>query len=486
VDRALTDGRLDRTTCASVTESRTHDGRVTTGGSKSDVRLTLGDPSLPTMDLSLGSHPAPGARISASVRIGDTIDGQYRVAGVLGSGGMGTVYLAEDPRLGRDVAIKLIHEDLLAHDHVRADFLREARAMARVNHPNVVTIHAFGEHEGQPYLVMERVEGESLATVLRTRGRLGWREAMAVVDPLCRGVQAIHDAGAVHRDLKPGNVLFDEGGRLAITDFGLSRPRDVVVPEERVGFLCGTPGYIAPEVARESAIDPTFAHGIDVYALGVIAFELLTGMHPFDAPGVPQMLFAHAHQEPPTPSAVAEDLPTAFDAPLLAALRKSPGARTRSADDLREALATAAQQAEQFPRGLKILLVDDDAETLQILGELIELTFPIAQVHRCTDITSAAAVAARERPNLVVTDLQMPNGGGAQLTAALRDDPRTASIPIVVVTGQGGAADWERLRALGADRFLVKPLAFDALAATIRSLAGPPPRVHARDPAPSG
>lgn len=426
---------------------------------------TLDDPASPTRPLDERELPGP----SGIPRVGDTLDGIYEIRGVLGAGGMGTVYLAHDAQLQRDVAVKLIHEDKLADDDMIPRFLAEGRAMARVQHPNVVTIHAFGSRRGQPYLVMEYVPGPSLAAWRLQRGALGVAEAVAVLEALCRGAQAIHDAGAVHRDLKPGNVLVGPAERVAVADFGLARPLADSASGGQVA-ISGTPAYLPPEVARGEPLATHLVTRLDVYALGVMAFELLTGQLPFAGPGLVALLNQHAFEPPPQPSAARPGLPPAFDAPILQALAKSPGERLPTADALRRGLLEALQISGHGPRGLRILLVDDDTNALAAVREILELSLPEVEVTAASNPAAALAHALRSRPDLVITDLHMPHGGGLALTSALKRDPVTRDVPIVVITAYGGGSDWRELRALGAERFLVKPVDADVLVSTVRSL----------------
>lgn len=398
------------------------------------------------------------------------IDGYYTIERVLGSGGMGTVYLTHDERLHRHVAVKIVHEDLLEGPKFREAFTAEARAMAMVRHPNVVTIHTLGSHGGLPYIVMEHVPGSDLAKWLNEQGPLPWSEAIAILDPLCLGVQAIHDAGTLHRDIKAANVLVETGGRIALSDFGLSlRMADIAARDD--GFAVGTPSNVAPEIARHEDIDPSLATRIDTYALGILAYQLFAGEMPFPTKSVAGLLQAHAYQEAAPPSTIREDLPSAFDAAVLGALAKSPAERTASPAAFRRELLDAAKTAAHFPHGLKILTVDDDATALLTVRDLLLMAFPGTDVVSVTDPVTAVRVAVRDRPDLVITDLHMPHGGGSKLCAALRSDKRTADTPIIVLTGHGGASDWQHLRKLGVDRFLVKPIDFDTLEATIWSLS---------------
>ncbi len=432
---------------------------------------TLDDVSLHTRDLAESGSSTEGSGFH-SPQIGDTIDGSYQVCGVLGSGGMGTVYLARDEQLQRDVAIKVIHSEKVSDPVVLERFLAEARTMARVKHPNVVTIYAFGSRDGHPYLVMEYVPGMNLAVWRQKRGTVSCAEAVTVLEALCRGVQAIHEAGAIHRDLKPGNVLIGPAQRVAVTDFGLARSVTEGEPRARV-VVSGTPAYLAPEIARSEWLAADMATRIDIYALGVMAFELLTGQPPFPGPGVPALLSQHAFEPPPRPSKRCPSLPEAFDAPLLAALAKDPNDRPPTAEAFRRGLLDAMETTGTVPDGLRVLVVDDDANTLLAVRDLLNMSFPGIDVITVADPTSALAIALRHRPDLVITDLRMPNGGGHAFTSALRRNASTRNVPIVVVTGYGGASDWRELKALGADRFLVKPVDIDTLVSVVRSLIGP-------------
>lgn len=434
-----------------------------------DPAETLEDVSLPTHDADERALLDLLVTVEPPQR-GDTLDGIYEIDRVLGSGGMGTVYLARDTQLERDVAIKVIHADRIADPGVVARFLAEARTMARVHHPNVVTIHTYGSRRGQPYLVMEHVPGTNLSQWRRERGTATPAEAVVVLEALCRGVQAIHDAGAIHRDLKPGNVLIGPAQRVAVTDFGLARSVVTDEPLTRT-TITGTPAYLAPEIARHDPLVPELATRIDIYALGVMAFELLTGQLPFTVPGLPALLHHHAFEPPPRPSEVAPALSPAFDAPLLQALAKAPAERTPGAEALRRGLLDALEAATAVPaRPLRVLVVDDDRGALMAVHELLRMSFPGADVVAVADPSSALALAEREPPDLVITDLHMPHGGGVALTAALRRAPATRSVPIVVVTAYGGGSDWRELKALGADRFLVKPVDIDTLVSVVRSL----------------
>lgn len=401
--------------------------------------------------------PAPGA----------LLDGTYRVIGVLGEGAMGMVVLAHDERLQRDVAIKLIRPELMEPVHL-ARFLQEARAMARVRHSNVVEIHAFGELAGAPYFVMEYVAGSDLESFLRQRrGLLSHGEAHSVLLQICRGVEAIHASGAVHRDLKASNVLIGDGFRVAIADLGLARTLEGGCFSDG-SLVSGTPAYMAPEIILGQAVSAEQLPLADVYSVGVIAYEVLTGRLPFSG-DIPQVLRQQITDPPPPLD--RSDLPPGYERAVLDALAKDPAIRTPSAHALRRALETAwAQTHSAAEARLRFLVADDDPGFRGLISATLAKAFPAAMVEGVCDGEAGLEAALTRLPHLVVSDLDMPRLNGVELTAALRSEPRTSRVPIVVATGVGGATDWRVLSALGADGFLVKPFDPAALIALVENL----------------
>jgi serine/threonine-protein kinase len=398
---------------------------------------------------------------------GELIGNAYRVVGPLGQGGMGVVVLALDERLQRDVAIKLIRPAYTRSPTARERFLIEARAMARVRHENVVEIYSFGEIGDAPYFVMEYVPGTNVANWLDD-GILEDRlpsvdEALGYLDQICRGVTAIHASGTVHGDLKPSNLLIGPASRIAIADMGLSRLFD---PSGTPGDhpMAGTPAYMAPEFARTD-LSAELVQRADVYALAVIAYEMLTGHPPFDIETTRDMLLIHAGGPPPAASELRPDLTTAFDKALLRAIHFDPQKRTANPDIFRRALLEARESLTSNNSALRILVADDDADFLELAAEALAYGFPGASIEVVADGEAALAACDREPASLAVIDLDMPGLNGVELTAALRAN---YSLPIVVVTASGGAPDWHLLSALGADGFLVKPIDPFALVALAR------------------
>ncbi|MFI5642130.1 protein kinase [Streptomyces goshikiensis] len=270
------------------------------------------------------------------------LGGRYRMVRQLGQGGMGQVWEAQDETLNRPVAVKVI--SLLAGgasrgDEARARFLREARITAQLQHPNIVTIHDLGETgtEGSmiPFLVMELVRGEGLDAMLR-RGAVSLPDAARWGAQIGDALADAHDAGILHRDIKPSNILITPSGHVKVLDFGIARSVDPYATADRLtqsGFIVGTPTYMAPEQARGFP-EPRS----DLYSLGCLLFELITGQPPFQAPDGMGYLTAHLTQEPPAPSSVSPGISAAWDKLVLTLLRKEPAQRYSSASELCRAL----------------------------------------------------------------------------------------------------------------------------------------------------
>ncbi len=274
---------------------------------------------------------APDAALPAQI-------GRYRILARLGAGGMGTVYKAHDPQLNRTVAVKVPHFDG-PPDKVAARvqrFAREARAAAQVWHPHVCPIFDVGEHEGQPYVVMAFVEGESLAQRLARQGRYeDVAQAATLARQVLDGLGAVHGHGIVHRDLKPGNIMLGADGHPVLMDFGLARPEDAEESLTSEGVVLGTPAYMAPEQA--SGQSDRVGPWTDVYSLGVVLYQVLTGRLPFDGPPL-TVLSRIVHEAPPPPSRLRPDLDPSLEAAVMKALAKEPRERYQAAREMADGL----------------------------------------------------------------------------------------------------------------------------------------------------
>jgi serine/threonine-protein kinase len=268
--------------------------------------------------------------------------GRYRLDKVLGQGGMALVYRARDGELDRPVAIKLLADNLASDQGFRRRFLREARLAARLAHPNVVQIYDMGAVDGRPYIVMEYVEGETLAALLERRGRIPAREATELALQVCDGLQHAHEAGLVHRDVKPQNVLVCGDGTLKITDFGIARSAHGTRLTE-IGSVLGTAAYLAPEQAAGEEVTAA----ADIYALGVVFYELLTGRRPYTVETLTQLL---QQGQPVTPvGELAPDVPATLEDIVMRCLARIPEYRPASAAALADQLDAALSELPTRP-----------------------------------------------------------------------------------------------------------------------------------------
>lgn len=410
-------------------------------------------------------HPNSPVRWAEPIpRAGDRFGG-YEIQRLLGQGGMGIVLRAHDTTLDRDVALKLVHPSLSASPHARDAFLEEARAMAAIRHPNVVQIHACGTEGPVSYFVMELFDGGSLEMKIMRDGPMPPEEALPILRGVAQGLGAIHAVGRIHGDVKPSNVLLGrKRSQVALTDMGLSRALGQGEPE---GEVQGTPAYLSPERATALTVPPALQPRQDVYSFAVMAVELLTGRLPFESGQPQKLLEMHAHETPPNPSALDSTLDPRLDAPLLRALVKNPRERTATPMQLVEELESATRGTN---RPLRVLVVDDDADWREMLALAISRRFPGATVEGASDGELGIMAAEREAPDIALIDLNMPGLNGVELTSALRALAPRGKLPIIVMSGEGGARDWRILKSLGADRFFVKPVELDELFASVERL----------------
>jgi serine/threonine-protein kinase len=267
---------------------------------------------------------------------------RFEILTHVANGGMASVWSAEDRVLGRTVAVKLLAEQFVGDQRAKVRFMREARAAAALSsHPHVVTIFDVGEHDGRPYIVMEHLSGGSVADAVSGGRAAPPRRALTWLRAAAGALDAAHERGVVHRDVKPGNLLLDERGRLAVVDFGIAR---VALAEELTvtGQVLGTASYMAPEQVRG---EPATAAS-DVYSLGVVAHRLLTGRRPFAAVNFAAQARAHVEEDPPPASASNPELPAAVDGVLRRALAKDPAERWPSATAFVDALEGALGRGE--------------------------------------------------------------------------------------------------------------------------------------------
>jgi len=267
---------------------------------------------------------------------------RYQLLQTIGTGGMAVVYRARDLMLERPVAIKVLRHDFSENEGFRQSFRLEARAAANLSHPNIVTVHDFGFDTNKLYLVMEYVPGTDLKTILRERSRLPIEEAVSLTIQAAAGIGYAHRAGLIHCDIKPHNMLVTPDQRIKVTDFGIARAMASILPEEKHDVVWGSPLYFSPEQAAGAAPSPAS----DVYSLGVVLFELVTGRLPFIHNDPAELARLHRDEPPPPPRRLNQDVPPALEQIILKVLAKEPSARYRTADQFGRVLSSFLQSNE--------------------------------------------------------------------------------------------------------------------------------------------
>jgi hypothetical protein len=348
--------------------------------------------------------------VSAPERIG-----RYRVLEPIGRGGMGSVYRAHDPTLDRLVAIKVMAQDAEAGAEAKTRFLREAQSAARLNHPNIITVYELGEDQGRVFIVMELLEGDPLSRVISRVPTLPLRRKLAVMTQICEGLAFAHQRGVVHRDMKPANVFLLKNGHVKILDFGIARVGSSELT--RTGLLMGTPNYMSPEQARGRRTDSRS----DIFSVGVLFYELLSGRKPFVGEDYFETLDKVRYEEPTPLGQLVGALPPALLALVQRAMAKDPAARYQSLEDMTADLVSVAELAAP-PGGA----VEDLRETVdRKFAELV-------RQHR--HLVAAIGSAALGDDTLPLAD---PAASGMGLEAVSRDlDVRNERLKALAQTAE--------------------------------------------------
>lgn len=367
--------------------------------------------------------------------VGRVLDRRYRVEERLARGGMATVYLATDTRLDRRVAVKVMHPAYAADPEFVNRFIREARAAAGLSHPNVVNVFDQGADGDAVFLVMEYVAGRTLRDLLRERGQLSPAQALSVLEPVLAALEAAHTAGIVHRDIKPENVLLATNGRIKVADFGLARAVEAATVAASSGLLIGTVAYLAPEHFTGEPVDARS----DVYAAGIVLFEMLVGGPPFAADSPMAVAFRHVHEDVPAPSTRVAGLPEPLDDLVARATARTP------ADRYPDARAFLTDVRRTRP-GLPPDPPGDD---------LAGATWPLHDTKILGSAGGYPMLMTRPDPAGPAT---VPGPPTAQQTPRRRRWGRWASALVLVATLLAGAAGWW----FAAGRFVPAPGVLDA------------------------
>ena len=407
----------------------------------------------------------PGARL-----------GPYQILERIGHGGMAYVFRAYHPALDRQVAIKVLPELYADDDGYLQRFQQEARSVARLKHPNIVEVFDFGFEEGLPFLVLELVEGGTLAD--RLGAPMPLQEAIRILGQVASALDYAHGQGVIHRDLKPSNILLHKNGTAVLGDFGLAKLVGSLRRLTSSGTVMGTPEYMSPEQAGDEQVGPAS----DFYSLAVVAYEMLTGRVPFRAATPAATLLSHVTREMPPTRELRGELSAHVEEALRRGLSKLPRDRYPTAAAFVAALTPAAwpnngtADADSVLAPTRRLVKAEPATVLvvddgQANRDLIEacLAGVDCEVQTAEDGMSALQAIQASPPDLILLDVQMPGMDGYEVCERIKHDPRTRLIPVVMITSLDGTSD--RIRALdaGADDYMSKPVDRIELVARVKS-----------------
>jgi beta-lactam-binding protein with PASTA domain/tRNA A-37 threonylcarbamoyl transferase component Bud32 len=368
-------------------------------------------------------HRGTVPETSPPIHDADVIGGRYRLLDEIGRGGMATVLRARDEVLGRDVALKMLHDHLADDDAFIDRFRREARSAAALSHPNVVALYDWGEGDDGSYMVLELVDGMSLRDVIRIRGRVAPAEALALLGPAAAGLHAAHRAGLVHRDVKPENVLLADDGTVKVTDFGLARAAASSTQTFGADVIVGSPHYLCPEAVDGQPLDAR----ADVYALGVLLYEVLVGRPPFEGDSPLATALQHTTNTVPRPSGQVSGISADVDQVVRTATARDPDERYPDAGAFAEALALAV------PEGPSPVDLRDGQRNTVVLP--VDATDTLIATGSGAD-GSATRATSRDEATGTGNDTARPRRRGRRLLFVLL---------LLTAAALGGLAAWDQV-----------------------------------------
>lgn len=456
---------------------------------------------------------------------GILLEGKYRLLEELGRGGMGTVFRAMDESLDRVVAVKFLLPELQADPNLGERFRREAKAMASVRHENVLQIFSFGSYGATSFFVMEYIEGSTAEQLLeRAQERevfIALAKLLPILEQAASGLAAVHRAGVVHRDVKPANIMIEaDTGRAVIMDFGIGKRYDGT-DTRRTQAPAGSPAYMAPEVVSGQEITSAEDHLSDIYAFGVMAFELLTNVLPFDSENWVDILVKHVTETPKAPSSKREGLPPELDDLVLTCLTKSPKERFQSCLEIQEAIqplvipsrsktptpipnvrstptVRSTPRDQKIPKELKtntklaqaarIIVADSDLAFRNLTYDKVTKIFPGCRFQATKSNAKAMDLALAAPPLLMVAPLDDPDLNGLEMAATMWSHSELKNVLLVLTCERITAGERRMLKEMGVHQVMLKPVDPDELEGLLMSVAARAEALmtHHRDSSSSG
>jgi serine/threonine protein kinase/DNA-binding CsgD family transcriptional regulator len=403
--------------------------------------------------------------------VGQKLSDRYQIEELIGEGATAAVYRALDTRLRRTVAVKT----LLPHVHstTRQRFEREAMAVAKLNHPGIMAVYDVGQDKDASYIVVELVSGKPLYDYIPSSPEL----VAHLSQQICFALDYAHRAGVIHRDVKPANIYVTADDKIKIMDFGLAIP--VEGGEKRLtamGSIIGTPAYLSPEQAQGKTLTPL----TDLYSLGVVMYEMVTGQLPFDADDIASILLQQVNKPAVPPSELAPNIPLWLENIILTALEKNPdnrfktaaimGAALQAGSAVLEAKATLGENVpsvQAVPK-IRVILADDHATLRAPLAAYLDLSGDISVVAEANDGQEAIDLAREHKPDVVLLDLNMPNVNGLQALPVIKsENPKTK---VLVLTGRDETPFIMRAMRAGANGYILKTTTEEELVNAVRDV----------------
>jgi beta-lactam-binding protein with PASTA domain/serine/threonine protein kinase len=373
----------------------------------------------------VGSASDPARANGADHLSGRLLEGRYRIGPRIARGGMASVYEATDLRLDRTVAIKVMHPGLGDDDEFAARFVAEARAAARLSHPNVVAVFDQGNDDGTVFLAMELIPGHTLRDTIGKEAPLSPARALALLEPVVSALASAHRAGLIHRDVKPENVLIADDGRIKVADFGLAKAVSATTQHTATGVLIGTVSYVAPELVVEGRSDAR----ADVYAVGVIMFELLTGHKPHEGETPIQVAYKHVHEDVPPPSREVPDIPDYIDALVARATARDREQRPADAGVLLHHLRRVNQAVMSGVRSDPDLVDDLRPRQITDTAEVLRGTVPVPRDTTPEPWDHAEMAALVAPPRERTSTIERPGPADSPQRPSQRTSQRTTGQP---------------------------------------------------------